>query len=261
MNDTALTTGPASDADITAALRAAGALEENTSSFNRAKLDGSTIMLGDEPFIGTKNKPALTVRIAAPPTEYQAFWFDEEAAARANREGMSGFCKSFFDIPEQARKYSTDGHSCDACPFHPFNRDEPKRCQWKGDIAFQHLLDPGTDKAQLDDTLWTLSLSTTSMIEWKGTGREPVKGAVGDANFMHQLGRYALNNSLTVPDAMVALAHGRVIADIRVLRAASPDGARTWSVISFSPVSILEAETNPQLASGITDEDIEDLGF
>lgn len=251
------------DTDITAALRAAGVLEEPQGSFHRAKLDGATLLLDDEPYVYNPktDKPAIVVRLARSPIEYQAFWFDETDAAANGRES-EGFCKSYFDIPEQARKFSQDGHSCEACPFYPFNREAPKRCQWKGDVEFQQVFDWGEpDKQRLGDELWTLTLSTTGMIEFKGTGKEPVRGSVSDMNFYHRLARYALDNGMSVPDALTALAQGRVIAEVRILRASSKDGARTWSVVSFTPVAILDLANTPALTAGTDDGDLDDLPF
>lgn len=241
--------------DITAILRKLGGVETPTSEFHRIKIDGSTFYLDDEPFVSNPKTgaPAFTARIVNVPEEYQALWFDEEMAVMAGRTGKTGFCKSWFGNPAQAREWSEDGASCRSCIFNPFTKDAPlgKKCQWKGELQLQ-IVDPATGQLR-DDTIWHLTLSTTAMIEWKGTSRDSVKGNVSDHNFIHKLAAFAcaqnpdVDPNKAIYGALTALSLGGVVAEFRILRAQSSDGARTWSVVSATPVAILAVEETPAL--------------
>lgn len=258
------TIAPSQD-DITAILRSLGGVETPTTEFHRIKVDGSTFYLDDEPFVSNPKTgaPAFTARIVGAPEEYQALWFDAEIADIAGRPNKTGFCKSWFGQPSQAREFAEDGTSCRSCPFNPFTKEPPlgKKCQWKGELQLQ-IVDPATGQLR-DDTIWHLTLSTTAMIEWKGTSRDSVKGNVSDQNFMHKLATYAVG---TAPDAdpksaiynaLTALSLGGVVAEFRILRGQSQDGARTWSVVSATPVAILDVSEAPALpeTAGASDGD------
>ena len=259
-----------SETDYTVFLRNHGGIEEAGTSFLRAKLDGAAIMLDDEPFVGNPKTgtAALVARIVSPPKQYQAFWFDAESAEHADRpEKADSFCKSYFDEPTQARKFSSDGAECDKCPFSPWLRDIAKRCQWRGDLAFQPI-DPDSGLYRPD--IWTISLSTTGMIEWQGTNRSPVKGSVSDLNTMQKLARLAV---ATWPDiepesavvrGLTELALGNVLMEMRVLRGSTEDGARTWPVLSLTPTEFLEITAGIAEIAGpdtIAAVDIDDLPF
>lgn len=265
----ALATAPPSSADVTDILRKMGILEAPRSDFHRVKVDGTIFYFGDEPFVTNPKSgaPAFTARIIDSPEEYQALFMDAEHANYVGRPHMAGkFCKSHFDIPSQNRDFAEDGTSCRQCPLMPFKKaaDIPaglKKCQWKGDLQLQ-LVDAATGKLA-DETIWTLTLPTTAMIEWKGTAKEGMKGSISDQNTMHKLALLGATSNPEDPqtgirDAVNALALGAIIAEFRALRAES--NGHNYTVISVTPIAILDiTDAHQDLALPAdtgTDEDV-----
>lgn len=261
-------------ADFTAALKGAGFIESRESTFNRIKVDGTTFYAGDEMYISNPktNAPAFLAQIVDSPLEYQAYWFNEdgEVARAVNRPEIAGhMCKSHFDIPEQAREYAEDGTPCRQCPINPFVKKELLpieskgfKCSWRGDIQLRILDEEGK---LADETIWTLSLPTTGMIEFKGTSRDAEKGHVGELNFMQQLVR--LGASLT-PDqpndglmkALTALRLGGVVTEVRSVPVQSATGNR-YNVVQFTPIQILDVEdAGPALTAGTAEPEPEGDG-
>ena len=252
--EAAIATRQLSAAEITTLLRGENAIDDEGQTFNRMKVSGSTFEAGDEvyPYNMKTDAPAFTARIIQPPEQYQGFWFTPEAADFAERPEIGNhMCKSYYDEPSQARKYAEDGASCDACPFHPFKTPPAGfngKCSWKGDLQLQIIPDDGVLKG--DETTWTLTLSTTSMIELRGTRKEPVRGTVSDLNFMQKLSNFAQEHMVewgfTTPEeairaALTSYNLGGVAAEFRVLKATNDKGDRTWGVVSLTPVYV---ETN-----------------
>jgi hypothetical protein len=244
------------DEEIGDILRGGGYIDAAASDFNRMKLDGSTIVAGDDIFIYNPKKPdvpAFQAQIVQPPEEYQGKWFNAEAAQIANRPDIAdSMCKSYYDNPQQARKYSEDGASCDACPFHPFHKSampgtDQAKCSWKGDLRLRII--PENGELTGEEPVWTLTLSTTGMIEYRGASREPQKGSVSEYNFLYQLSRLAESKAeewgvtpkQAVMMALNAYQAGGVAANVRVLRATNDEGSRSWSVPSFEPFHIEES--------------------
>lgn len=263
-----------SQADFTALLQGAGLIETSQGGINRVKLDGFAFRFGDDD-IRLSNpkgpKPAFRARLLDVPVEYQAAWIDEKLAHAIGRPNAAkSFCKSFFADERQARKFAEDGTSCQTCPIGPFVKRselpveaEGKRCAWKGDVLFQLLDDEG---AISDPTVWTLTMNTTSIIEFKGTGKDPVKGSVSDLNFMQKLLRFG--KDLTEGDEMggiqkvlTGLPLGAVIADCYSLPAQNEDGSIRWNVISWTPVDVIEVEAAPALTDGSPRVNGDDLPF
>lgn len=265
--------------DVTAALTQLGVIEANQSEFNRIKVEGATFIINDVPHISNPKTgaPAFRARLVEPPIEYQAAWLTQEAANYLNRPNAAdSFCKSYFDEPNQRRKYSEDGSSCEACAINPFVKREflpifadgpARKCQWKGDAKLQIVTTDKDGNASLEDpTIYTLSLSTTSMIEFKGTAREKVRGHIGDLNFVQKLADFGRDINPEAPakgiaDAFTALRIGAVIVDVSAVGAKSSDGARSYYVIRFEPVAILEADDLPALPAGGDDTLSDDLPF
>lgn len=267
-----------SDADVTAALRQAGFIEpESQSNFNRVTLNGYMFTFADgdvkmsNPKKGT---PAFRCRILGPVLEYQAIWIDDVLAGKIDRPGDTGFCKSYFADPSQARKRSESGHDCNACPVGPWvkkdalptdSKGQAKRCAWKGDLSFQLVDDDGTIS---DPTVHTLSMSTTSVIEFKGTAKETVKGSVSEHNFLRKVAHFGMQHNPENPnkglmDALTAYGMGGVIADVSALYAESDDRSINWTVASFTPVDIIDVagDTLPALpdgtpSAGLPDDDL-----
>jgi hypothetical protein len=263
---------------FTAALREAGFLSPASagSDFHRVKLDGQNLTYEGE-VIGSYNaktkEPALYIRLAGEATEYQAAWISEALAIAIDRPALAKkMCKSHFNDPNEARKMSDRGYSCDTCPIHPLmpKTDLPpeadeKRCSWKADIDF-YILEKQTDGTlkQVDETLYTMSLATTAVIEYKGSGgnKTPgaaLKGSVSPENFKVQLAKLGMAKwgEKGILMAKTYEAAGGVIAEVHILRGQSPDGSRSYPVVSLKPIDILEMEEAPALpdTSGAAEDD------
>lgn len=252
--------------EITAALRGAGMIE-NRQEFPRIRLDGLTFHAGEEMYISNPktNTPAFLAQIVTPPAEYQSRWFEDDGVlARAvGRPEIAGhMCKSHFDVDGQRREYAEDGTSCRKCPVNPFVRRDnlppearEQRCSWRGDVELRILDEDGQ---MIDETVWTMSLPTTGMIEWKGTSKEPEKGSATELNFMQRLARLGAESNPDNPtqgifNAMTALSLGHVVAEVRSIPQQAQNGNR-YSVISFTPVVILPVEEQPALETSTDTE-------
>lgn len=256
-----------SAAEITNILQKAGAIDDNSSTFNRMKVDASMFIAGDDMYAYNPktDEPAFIARLIAAPAQYQSLWWNIDMAEFGGRtedipdtsNPDSGFmCRSWYDKPEQNRKFSENGASCDNCAFGPFV-DIPtgfkNRCSWKGDVQLQVI--PESGQLTGDETIWTLTLSTTSMVEFRGTRKERVKGSATDFNFMHRLAMLAVEKAPEwgiEPDAAVllaltSLASGGVAAEARIYRQTSSNKAFSWSIVSFNPIHI-EPPTGSTLA-------------
>jgi hypothetical protein len=265
---------PTSD-EVTKILQDLGMLEVQRSEFHRIKVDGAVFDVDGTPYVSNPrtNAPAFVSRIIGPPEQYQALWHDQELALALNRPDAEGkFCKSHFNNPDEARKVSNLGYSCESCPVAPWKRDNEygRKCSWKGDIQLQMVdpmtglffvvLDEITKQEVPDETVYTMSLSTTAMIEWQGTSRDPKAGNVSPKNFIQKLAELGMDESPDDPNAGIvrainALGLGLVVAEWRSLKASSGDGARTWYVPSATPIAILDIEAAPQLAATTTTTD------
>lgn len=263
--------------EITALLQGAGAIDSESNTFNRMKVDGSMFLAGEEvyPYNPVKGHAAFVARIVSPPEQYQGFWFNDLTAKHANRPEIANrMCKSYYDVPSQARKYSETGASCDACPFNPF-RPAPiegeGRCQWKGDLNLQIV--PPEGELTGEETIWTLTLSMTGMIEWRGTRKAPSGGSVSEHNFMYKLAELAagkatewgVSQSEAINIALTSYNLGGVAAEFRILRAQNEDKSRSWSVVSATPIHIeplTEDEPEaPALGAGDDEFDGQVAGF
>lgn len=275
---------------FTAALRDAGFLSAagGGTDFNRIKVSGQNFVYGtdekgNDNIIASYNpvtkEPAMYVRIAGPITEYQKAWFDKDGdlARAVGRPEMAGkMCKSHFEDPKEARKFAMDGTSCDTCPIHPFVPKDQlppeakgKKCAWNADVEF-YILDkqPDGTLAQTDNTLYTMSLSTTGVIEFKGSSSKktsPLAGSVSDENFMVKLAKLGIQKwgEKGILQAMSHYNLGGVIAELRSLPASSGDGAFKYNVTSFTPIEILEQEEQPALPGPALgeDDDSDDVPF
>lgn len=267
----AVPTQELSDDDITALLRQGGAIAP-PSQVNRIKIEGSNFIVGEQIFVyntATK-KPAFIARIVEPMEELQQFWFLPEHAQYAGRPDIQDrMCKSYFNIPGQERKHAEDGTDCSTCPFGPFVKDPPygKKCQWRGDLRLQIIPDSGILNG--DEEIWTLNFPTTSVIEFKGTAKNPQVGSVSPTNFMHKLGKLAQKNAqaagedpqTAVMKALKSYYNGGVVAEFRLLPMSNRDGNNTWRVISLEPIQIVDVEETPALESGVAEDPNADLPF
>lgn len=257
---------------INDALRAAGMMEDSGEQFHRIKLNGMSFEAGDEVYVSNpKTKaPAFLAQIVRTPQEYQAKWFDDDGllARAVGRPEIAGkMCKSHFGVSGQNREFSEDGTSCRDCPVNPFAPKDSlpieaqrQKCSWRGDIELRILND---DHTLVDDTIWTLSLPTTGMIEFKGMSRNPEAGHVGELNFMQKLARLGSEGNAENPTAglmraLTALQLGGVIAEVRSVPVTSDSGNR-YHVVQFTPIEILDVEAQPALETAAS-ADAEDDG-
>ena len=276
----------ASEDSFTAALREAGFLSAASggTDFNRIKVSGQNFVYGtdekgNDNIIASYNpvtkEPAMYVRIAGPITEYQKAWFDKdgELARAVGRPDSAGkMCKSHFDDANEARKFSApingQRYSCDECPIHPFVPKDQlppeakgKKCAWNADIDF-FILDkqPDGTLAQTDQTLYTMSLSTTGVIEFKGSSSKKtsaLSGSVSDENFMVKLAKLGITKwgEKGILQAMSNYHLGAVVAELRSLPTSSADGAFKYNVTSFTPIDILDLEEQPALPAASDESD------
>lgn len=251
---------PASDfspEEITAALERAGAIDEKTNDFYpRIKVDGTTFVTENDvfPYNPKTDEPAFIARIVAPPEQHQAYYFNEEDAKLAGREDMAGrYCKSYYNNPHEARKFGTNGASCEACVFKPFG-DSKKKCSWRGDLLIQIIPENGVMTG--DEETYNLTLSTTGMIQWRGTRANQNGGSVPNThNSMYELAVLALklapewgvSNEEAITEALGALNAGYVAAEFRVRRITNERNGQTWSVPYIIPVHIERAEQAPAI--------------
>lgn len=261
--------------ELSAILANAGAIEQPMESFNRLRLDGPNFIADDNawqtPVKG--GGPALICRIVSPPEEYQAKWFNDLDADKADRPDMAGgkFCKSRFSVPSEAREFGTNGASCRQCIFNPFQRENFPKCQWKGDIRLQPFPDGPDPELTGDEPIYTLTCSTTAMIEWKGTASNNMRGSVTDRNFIARFGQFAITNAQSIwgidpttregaaqaiMRGLGALNAGLVAAELRSLKAVNEEKGREWYVPSFIPIHI---EPDNDGAAAI-DSGLPDLG-
>lgn len=280
------------------ALRAAGFISPamGGKDINRLKIAGQNIYSGDELIAtstpatkGKKAEPALIVQLIDAPRQYQSLWFDKKEnahndgsngllAAAVGRDGTQHgipsiegrFCKSHFDVEAEARRFAEDGTSCDTCPVHPFVPKDQlppeangKKCSWRADVEFRILEknEEGLLEA-LDDTIWTVSLSTTGVIEFVGSsGRknDPMAGSVSEKNTMAQIAQLGFNKwgKEGILKARTMLSLGGVICELYIIPTKSKDGSIHWTVPSFVPIEILEQEEQQALPDTSGDGTVE----
>lgn len=278
------------DADeFTKKLLAAGFLNKSGggNDFNRITAKGGNVVF-DKKVIASYNEatkePALIVQIADMPTEYQSMWFTKELATAVGRDGSipgvadisNRFCKSHFEDPNEARKYSEDGTSCEQCPVMPYKsyeslpeaakrQDGASKCAWKADIEFYILekLEDGTFKME-DETLYTMSLPTTGVIEFKGSSSRksnPLAGSVSAEHFMVQLAKLGMQKwgEEGLLKAHTYLRLGGVVAEMRLPMTETQDGSKTYNVTSFTPIEILEVTEQAKLPEKSPQELLDDI--
>lgn len=235
-------------------------------SFRRMSLLGGTLVTDqgtpdEESWPPTKRGPTMVVRIVKPPIFYNSFYLNikEENGAinphLINRPDLDGkFVKKYDDPAEQA---ADEWANVDA--FEDLARATGKRGSFKGDIQLQIVPDSGEMTG--DEPIYTLSLSTTSAIDWRGSSRNPAGGVVQEKNFIVQLAEFALAEAVkngadetgqaqAVLNAMTALRLGGVVAEIYLIQTANEDKSRTWTVVAFKPIHVELGEDQQALPAG-----------
>ena len=272
-DEKALQTESLSPEEITAILQGAGAIDEEGEQFYRLKVDGTNFVSDDDIWMSNPKtgEPAFTARILANPVQFQSYWFTPEDAVKYDREDMvsGGYCKSYYDNPQEARETGTNGASCRSCMVNPFQKNVRPKCSWKGDIQLQIIPEDGVMKG--DEEVMTLTLSTTGMIQWRGTRANPSGGSVDNTNnFQFLLAQLALakapewgiSGQEAITAALTSLVGGGVAAEWRIHRVTNEESGNTWSVPAATPVHIelLAADSTPQVEAEA--EKLDDkLGF
>lgn len=250
-NELTVATKLSSD-ELTSFLQQSGWAEKASGeSIPRLKLDGTTITTPDgEMFVYNPARPkipAMTVRIVQPPEEYWAVWIDDSVAAGIGMPELAGSFSKKFIKPDPSRKVWPSDEAFDTIRNTPnlFNKEGKQvKPSWKADMLVQIIPESGSLKG--DEPIYVLTLSTTSVIEFKGTSKGPDTGSVSDTNFIQKLCNMAMEQALkansdpkkAVIDALTSLTLGGVAAEVRMLRAENKDLGRSWTVVSFDPVHI-----------------------
>lgn len=267
--------------EFTKALLEAGFLSKAAggAEFNRISAKGNNLVYDKEviaTYNGKTKEPALIVQLTDMPVEYQSMWFSETLAKAVGRDGSvegvpsiaNRFCKSHFETPGEERKFAEDGTSCQTCPVSPFTpvgalppeakaQEGASKCAWKGDIEF-YILEKQEDGSytNIDETLYTMSLPTTGIIEFKGTSKKKLEGSVSAENFMVKLARLGVEKwgKEGLMKARSMLQAGGVIAELHLPLATSQDGSRSYNVASFNPIDIIDIEQHAALPDSSTNE-------
>jgi hypothetical protein len=238
--------------------------EGGGSMFKRLTLKGGILETDDgDMFPPRKDAPSLTVLITKPPVYYNGIFLsdrnDEDGSVDAGligRPELNGrFTRRYDDPTEQA----ADNNPANDIYDEIVRVNGGKKGSFKGDIHVKIVPDSGELTGEEPEHV--LSLSTTSVFEWRGTTRQPTKGSVSDDTFMVRLARLAARNAVeaglekaeqtrAVLDALVSLRLGGVFADVYLLRAENPENKRTWTVIKFDPIQIEPMTEAPALAAG-----------
>lgn len=236
--------------ELTALLRKEGWAEAPSGeSFPRIKLDGQMLVTPDGGmYMYNPRKPAepaMSVRIVKPPEEYFAMYVTEQNARDLGRPELGNTFSKRYLQPDAARRVWPSDEAFDDIKAAGLLDDygKPLKPAWKADVLVQIMPEDGALKG--DEAVHALTLSTTSVIEFKGTSKEPSKGAVSDKNFITKLSEFAQQNraddvspSKAVIDALTSLQGGGVVAELRIERAENKDAGRSWSVIVWDPIHI-----------------------
>lgn len=250
-----------------------GYVAKQGTEFHRLKLEGGVLVTDDgEMFPPRKNAPSVTLRIVKPPVYYNAFFLAEREengsidAGRVGRPDLNGrFCRKYDDPAEQAADTNAANEVYDQIAALTGQRGS-----FKADMQVQIV--PESGELTGEETVYTLSLSTTSVFEWRGSTRNREGGSVTDKNFIVKLAMFAANAAAeqgadegqqrqAVLNAMTSLRLGGVIADAYLLRGTNEENTRSWTVISFTPIHVEPVEETPALPSGSEDVTSDDLPF
>lgn len=259
--ETAVIPASLTHADLMALLGQTGAVAQQQSDFHRMTLRGGILETDDgDIFPPRKNGPAVTLRIVKPPVYYTAFFLSDKNedgsidASIASRPDLNGrFTRKYDDPAEQANDTNPANEVYDEIA-----RITGKRGTFKADVQVQIV--PESGELTGEETIYTLTLSTTSVFEWRGSSKNPEAGSVSEQNFIVKLATKAAADAAeagadetaqktAVLNAMTSLRLGGVIADVYLLRAQNDN--RNWTVIAWEPVHIEAPDGGaPALGSG-----------
>lgn len=263
---TALVTAESlSPAELSALLQKQGFMDQPNSSAPRISLKGSMLTTPDGgQFVYNPRKPqdaAMTVRLLKPLDEYMAIWIDDEEADFLGRAELKGtFSKKWMKHEEGRTAWDSDAEY-DRLKSGGF------KTSWKGDLLVAIAPDDGAFKG--DEVPHILTLSTTSVIEFKGAGGKDA-GSVTDKNFIQKLVAFAVEAAQAktkeaaekaILDALTSYSLGGVVAEIRPQIAEDKALNRTWTVLVFDPIHIEPLDNNPALPANTADQHDEDPGL
>lgn len=238
------------------------------STFRRMSLVSGSLVTDpgqpdEETWPPTKRGPVMVVRIVKPPIYYSSFYLHESEengaidARKIGRPDLNGkFVKKYDDPAEQeADEWSN------VEVYDDLSRITGRRGSFKGDIQLQIM--PESGKFTGDEPIYTLSLSTTSALDFRGTTKNPEGGVAQEKNFIIQLAELAASQAAetgadragvaqAVLQAMTSLKLGGVVAEVYLTLQSNEDKSRTWTVVSFRPIHIeqITGEDAPALPEG-----------
>lgn len=249
---------PLSNEEFMALLGQTGMLASGGGEFHRMTLragmlvtDANTPQEEQWPPTDRGRGPAFLARIVKPPTYFNTFFCAEDEkngafdARKIGRGDLNGkFVKKYDDPADQAADPYANLEGYEAVSSYLGTRG-----QFKGDILLQIVPEGG--QLTGEEEIYTLTLGTTSALDFRGTSNNPQGGIVQDKNFIVQLGEFAMKKTLeenpnaskgdlqkAVLDAMTALRIGNVVAAVYIRQASNAQNGNTWSVISFQPVHV-----------------------
>lgn len=258
-----------SPAELTSFLQKAGyAAAPMSERMPRLSLKNGRLETDDgEMFVYNPSKPAvpaMTVRIVKPLEEYYAIYISEENARIMGRTELANtFSKKFMVHDDSRRVWDSDLAFEDIKNYPGLvdNFGKALKPAWKGDVLVQIVPEDG--KLTGSEPVYILTLSATSVVEFKGSYSAPEKGYVSDHNFMQKLSLYAMDASTdrskealmrAITSALTSYTMGGVVAEVRILPAENKDMGTTWSVVSFDPIHVEPFFENDMLTDG-SDED------
>lgn len=208
--------------------------------------------------------PAFTVRIVKPLEEYWAIWIDDNIARQFGRADLANTFSKNYITPNPDRRLWPSDEAYDELKTHIGEYNDqygnPMKAAWKADLLVQIVPEDGNLVG--DETQYALTLSTTGVIEFRGTSKEVEKGAVSDLNFMQKLLRFGMEKApegteknRAVLDALSSYAMGGVVAEVRVAQMSNKEKNQTWTVPVFDPIHIEPMQQGDLLVgSGNPDE-------
>lgn len=274
---TAVVPATLSPEELQALLGQAGMTPTSSGSFHRMSLKSGILVTdpgqpNEESWPPARKGPTMTVRIVKPPVYYTQYFLDtkeENGAVSPLRIGRPDLDKKFVKKYDNAEEQAND----DWANFEVWNevaaaaKEIGVKAKFVGDIKLQILPEDGEFKG--DEPVYTLTLSTTSALDFRGTSRNPSGGVVQEKNFITQLGELAQQQAIergvtdrgklaqAILQAMTALELGGVVAEIYLIQTSDPARpSQPWTVVAFRPVYI---ETGTEAAALSAGEEQDDL--
>jgi hypothetical protein len=260
-----------SAADLEDLIQQKGWSAPTTQSIPRLRFAAGTIIASDtgEEFTYSAkhpDEPAMTVRIVKPPEEYYGIFINERIASAFGRPDLANtFSKKWVRNDPDRQVWDSD-KAYDALLEANLYDDygNPLKGKWTADMYVQIV--PENGEMTGNETPYVLTLSSTSVVEFKGSFTEKTKGYVSELNFIRKLAAFAVakaketkaNPAATVSAALESLGAGGVIAEVRILKAENKSAGQTWSLLSFDPIHVEPVATaGPALEAGENGDDEE----